>query len=80
MQLIWLAFCSIRLFQILGPAFFVRLALMFFCYHFIKYFNLQLTDKKHECKMFEEKRINITTETFENIRTIKLFGWEKHLR
>lgn len=28
--------------------------------------------------MLQEKRINVTTEAFESIRTLKLFGWEFH--
>lgn len=77
---LWLAFCSLRLIRILGPVMYVGICLMVFCFYFDKYIHRLLTDKKHECLKLQEKRMNVTFEAFEYIRSIKMFGWENHFR
>lgn len=64
---IWICYCTIRLFMTIGWTFIIGLSLMVFCYYFDKYFHRQIMDMKHEDQKLQEKRMNITSESFENI-------------
>lgn len=61
-----------------GPSFIVGLSMMLICYKFDKYYRRLMADEYHEQSKLHEKRMNITSEAFENIKTIKFYGWDVH--
>lgn len=77
---IWLAYCSFRLLQKVGPTFIIGLSLFVICYYFDRYFHRTLAEEHHEQSKLHEKRMNLTSESFENIKTIKFYGWDEYFK
>lgn len=77
---VWIVYCSIRLSMILGWTFVLGLSLMVVCFKFDKYFNKTIQDIRHEESKLGEKRMNITSESFENVKTIKFYGWDGYFK
>jgi len=73
---IWIVYCTSRLFMAIGPTFLIGLSLMVVCSRFDKYYRKLLSDENHEAGKLNEKRMNLTSESFENIKTIKFYGWD----
>ena len=72
----WLLFYTVRLFQIVGYVYFAVLFMMYFLYKYNNYYNGTLAESKHDITKMQDKRLIMTQEAFENIRTIKFFGWD----
>ena len=54
--------------------------MFYLCYRFDKYFHRQLAEEHHEQSKLNEKRMNLTSESFENIKTIKFYGWDEYFK
>lgn len=77
---IWCFYCCSRLFYLIGPTFVVCLAILALCTKVDRTVNRFLIDKRTNVQKMKEERLNVTKEVFENIRVIKLFGWEEHFK
>lgn len=77
---IWLIYCSIRLFQKVGFTYMIGLSLFIICYYFDRYFHQSLAEEHHQQSKIREKRMNLTSESFENIKTIKFYGWDEYFK
>lgn len=77
---VWLTYCSIRLFQKIGWTYLIGLSLFVICYYFDRHFHRQLSEEHHEQHKLHEKRMNLTSESFENIKTIKFYGWDEYFK
>lgn len=77
---VWLTYCSIRLFQKIGWTYLFGLSLFVICYFFDRHFHRQLAEEHHEQHKLHEKRMNLTSESFENIKTIKFYGWDEYFK
>lgn len=77
---IWLCYCSFRLLIKVGPTFLIGLSLFIICYYFDRYFHRTLSEEHHEESKIREKRMNLTSESFENIKTLKFYGWDEYFK
>ena len=77
---IWLIYCSVRLFQKVGFTYMIGLSLFVFCYYFDRYFRRTLAVEHHEQSKIHEKRMNLTSESFENVKTLKFYGWDEYFK
>lgn len=77
---VWLIYCSIRLFQKVGFTYLIGLTLFYLCFRFDKYFHRELAEEHHQQSKLNEKRMNLTSESFENIKTIKFYGWDEYFK
>jgi ABC-type bacteriocin/lantibiotic exporter with double-glycine peptidase domain len=64
----------------IGPSFIIGLSLFVICYYFDRHFHRKLSQEHHEQEKLKEKRLNLTTEAFENIKTIKFYGWDEYFK
>ena len=67
---------SYMLFKMLGNAFFVGLAAMFFSFGFNFVFSKKFKLLHKQQMKLKDARMKITTETFEHLKVLKLYAWE----
>lgn len=73
-------YCSYRLFSEIGVAFISSVALLVLAIRIRKYLHQQLYELHFENGKIHEKMNTMTHESFENVRTIKLYGWSEYFR
>ena len=73
-------YCSYRLFSEIGVSFLASIALLVIAIKIRKHLHQQLYELHFENGKIHEKMNTMTHESFENIRTIKLYGWDEFFR
>lgn len=61
----------------MGPACLIGMSLFAVTICIDQYLNKSLSEHQHEENKVKEKRLTLTTETFESIKTIKFYGWDE---
>ena len=72
-----LAYCLYRLYMILGSTFIVGIALFLLLLKLDKRVHDSLSDKHHERHKVDKKLGELQHEVFENVKTIKFYGWDQ---
>ena len=80
MQPLWFAYTSIRLYMIIGPTYFISLIILVICCQVDTYYYGFLDLHKSERRKLREERYCMIKETFENIRTVKLYCLENRFK
>ena len=73
-------YCSYRLFNEIGLSFLSSIMLLVLAIKIRNYLHKQLYALHFENGKIHEKMNNMTNESFESIRTIKLYGWTEYFR
>ena len=72
-----LVYCLYKLYTILGSTFIVGIALFLFLIKLDRKVHDSLSDKHHERHKVEKKLGELQQEVFENVKTIKFYGWDQ---
>lgn len=77
---IWVLYCTFKLFKIIGCKFIFSLGLMVFCYYFDHFVRSTITDLQYAQEVNNERRVMLASESFQNIKTLKLYGWDEYFK
>jgi len=73
---ILIVYCTYRLLKIIGPIFFIGLSMLVIWFYLDRRLRLSLGDSHNEHNKLNDKRMNIISESFDNIKVIKFYGWD----
>jgi len=72
-----IVYCAFYIYYYVGESVLAGVALWLFRLAFVHHFKARKVEHNQKMRDLQDERIQKTTETFMNIKTLKLYGWEE---